>query len=261
MAYNNNSQIKYPITKGSLSFMNADSEFEKSKLAIDYWNGMIKLSIYPMIERSSKDEFPRFNENEGTSAYLRPTKAHVLMNEITKFMKDPTAVKNAGIRSGDNIILINNPERYPKASNYVLTIIKLVPKSNEIKEMYHYEFKGHYHCGIRNYDITSSKFDTAYEYDTLEINELVTTLKAFVEASTSAYSAEMIYKDTFTRNRYNEKINAIAKNLGVDISYKYNSSSSYSNGGYSKGSGNVSYPSYNSPSNRYVADDDDDVPF
>lgn len=245
MAYNN--IIKYPNTRGTMSFMNTDSTLEKSKLYVDYWNGMIKISIAPMIEGTdTKAEFPQFDDKTALSAYIRQSKAHVLMYEISKFLKDGNN-KNAGVRSGDNLILISRPEEFPKANNLVLSIIKFVPKTNEVKEMRHYEFKSNYHCAIRNYDVSNAKFDTVYEYDTLEVQEFMLILKAYVEASTSAFSADLLYKDTFERTRYNDKINAIAKNLGVDISYKPNNGST------------LSYQQQYQNNNSYVTDED--IPF
>ena len=261
MAYNNNNSIKYPSVKGTINFYNTDSELEKSKLYVEYWNGMIKIAISPMIEGTDNQAtFPQFDDKAGLAIFIRQAKAHVLMSEISKFLKDPTKFKNVGVRSGDNLILLSSPSEYPKAKNLVLTIIKFVPRSNEIKDMRHYEFKGHYHSAVRNFDVSTSNFDTAYEYDGLEAQEFIMILKAYIEASTSAFSADLIYKDTFERTRYNDKLNAIAKNLGVDISYKSSSPAPATNNTQSTSNNNASYPQYQNNNGRYIMDDDE-VPF
>lgn len=264
--YSNSSAIRYPNTKASISFMNADSKLQKSKLSVEYWAGGIRLSISPMIENGNKGQFPQFDSKASVSAYFLHSKAYILMQEITKLLKDPNCCRNTGIRSGDNMVLISSPNEFSEANNYVLSIYKMVPKTNEIKECMHYEFKANYHCAIRNFDLTTSKFDTAYDYDTLELKELGLVLKSYVDSGSSAYSADLIYKETYDRNRYFDRLNAIAKNLGVEIKSSSYSNNSYSGGSsYNGGSNNnsyskPSYPQYKPNNGRYVMDDDD-IPF
>ena len=250
MAFNsfnnqNGNQNKTPelTVYSSYRMNNAESEIDPTCLTFRFWKNNICIGIFPK-KNTGNDEI-QFDMDDGITIYLSHTKARILANEIRLFLKDPVTYNACGIPSGQAVITISNGSEYGKNAP-TLTIRKL-NNNNEVAASFAYQFKTDYHFAIRNYD--GKNFDTVYDdYKNIEIEQMLTVLDEYCAAMTNAVAFSVLDQRKYSANRLENKIDAIASSLGVEIKSgssngqrRYNSSSHFANS--SSSDSDVSYGS------------------
>ena len=227
---------------------NAESKIDATCLTFRFWKSNLCIGIFPR-KNTGNDEIA-FDMDNGITIYLSHTKARILKHEFELFLSDPVTYNSVGVPSGQAAISISNGSEYGK-NNPVVTIRK-VSETGEVVASFAYEFKTNFHYAIRNYD--GKNFDSAYEeYKNIEIEQFITVLDEYVKASTNAVAFSVMDQRKYSFARLDNKIEAIAASLGVDISKssnnsrgRYNSSSYFNNNsnsdnGNSYSAGSVGY--------------------
>lgn len=243
--YNNNqgvnkSNVPEVTVYSNYRLNNAESKIDATCMTFRFWKGNLCVGIFPR-KATGNDEIA-FDMDNGITIYLSHTKARILKNEIEHFLQDPVTYNAVGVPSGQAAISISNGSEYGK-NNPVVTIRK-VSDNGEVVASFAYEFKTNFHYAIRNYD--GKNFDSVYEdYVNIEIEQFVTVLDEFVKASTNAIAFTVMDQRKYSYARMDNKIEAIAASLGVDLARssnnsrsRYNSSSYFNN---NSGNDNSSY--------------------
>lgn len=226
---------------------NAESKVDQTCITFRYWKTNLCIGIFPR-KNTGNDEVVSFDMDNGITIYLSHTKARIFKHEIELFLKDPVTYNSVGVPSGSAAITISNGAEYGK-DNPVVTIRK-VSETGEVVSSFAYEFKRDYHYSIRNYD--GKNFDQIYDdYQNIEIEQLVTLLDEYCKAVTNAVAFTVMDQRKYSFNRVENKINAIANSLGVEISGGNNGSqksynSSYFNNSPSNSGGSSSNVAYGS---------------
>lgn len=229
---------------------NGDSKIDATCITFRFWKSNLCISIFPR-KNTGNDEV-QFDMDNGITIYLSHTKARIFKQEVENFLKDPIKYTGSGVNSGQAVITISNGAEYGKDAPVI--IIRKIAEGGEVVASFAYEFHRNYHFAIRNYD--GKTFDSVYdEYNNIEIEQLVTLLDEYCKAMTNAVAFSVMDQRKYSANRVENKINAIAASLNVDISSgngsnngqrRYNSNSHFgnsSNGGSSDYSSGVSYGS------------------
>lgn len=214
--YNNNqnNRSNFPdlCVYSNYRMNNAESNIDATCMTSRFWKSNLCLSIFPR-KNTGNDEVA-FDMDNGITIYLTHSKARILANELKLFLSDPVTYNGVGTSSGAAAVTISNGVEYGK-NTPVLTIRK-VDESGNVISSFAYEFKTNYYFGIRNYD--GKNFDSAYdEYRNMEIEQLITLLEEFVKASTNAIAFTVMEQRKYSDTRINNKIDAIAQKLGVEI--------------------------------------------
>ncbi len=227
---------------------NAESKIDATCITFRFWKSNLCIGIFPR-KNTGNDEIA-FDMDNGITIYLSHTKARILKHELELFLSDPITYNSVGVPSGQAAISISNGAEYGK-DNPVITIRK-VSENGDVVASFAYEFKTNFHYAIRNYD--GKTFDSAYDdYKFIEIEQFITLLDEYVKASTNAVAFTVMDQRKYSFARIDNKIEAIAASLGVDISKsssnsrgRYNSSSYFNNNsnsdnGNSYSAGSVGY--------------------
>ena len=247
--YNNNqanTQKDQGITVYSgYSMANPDSKIDATRLAFRFWKSNLCVSIFPR-KNTGNDEVV-FDKDNGITIYLNHTKARILKHELEMFLKDPITYNGSGVPAGQCVITISNGSEYGK-DNPVLTIRKLA-EGGEVVSSFAYEFKKNYHYSIRGYD--GKEYNTVYDdYQNIEIEQFITVLEQYYTAATTAVAFTVCDQLSYSQNRTDSKIEAIAQALGVELPnrssaganrsrfdsnthFRNNTEGSLPNGGYS----------------------------
>lgn len=252
---NNNRNTPEVTIYSNYRMNNAESQIDATCLAPRFWKSNLCLSIYPR-KNTGNDEVA-FDMDNGITIYLSHTKARILANELRLFMKDPVNYNGSGTSSGSSAVTISNGIEYGK-NTPVLTIRK-VNENGDVTASFAYEFKTNYYYAIRNYD--GKNFDSAYdEYRNLEIEQLITLLDEYVKASTNAIAFTVMDQRKYSVARIDNKIDAIAQSLGVELPKGGNTQKNYNNRSYfnnnSNNNSSSGYPSSNSVSYGTASIDD-----
>ena len=229
--YNNNQNANKPASPADATIYsdyrmnNAESEIDATCLAPRFWAGNLCLSIYP--RKNTGNDKISFDTDNGVTIYLSHSKSRILANELKKFLADPINNNGSGVTSGSCAITISNGVEFGK-NTPVLTIRKVDDNGNVVSA-FSYEFKSSYYFAIKNYD--GREFNSDYEtYKNIEVEQLITLLEEFVKSSTKAVAAS-VHGSAFVLGRVDNKLDAIAQSLGVDVRQSSNQKK-YSNNSF-----------------------------
>lgn len=212
--YNNNQTNKQPDFSmySNYRMNNAESKIDATCITFRYWKTNLCIGIFPR-KNTGNDEIS-FDMDNGITIYLSHTKARIFKNELELFLKDPIAYNSVGVASGQAAITISNGSEYGRDNNTIT--IRKVSDTGEVVASFAYEFKKNYHSSIRNYD--GKTFDTIYDdYQNIEIEQLITLLDEYCKAVTNAVAFTVLDQRKYSATRVENKIDAIASSLGVEI--------------------------------------------
>jgi len=217
----NNQQKKYsPSVRSNYSLSNTEAKIENTGVSITFWNGMIKISIIPI--EVSDDSF-RYIEDKAISIWLTHTKARLLSNEISEFLKDKNSYNNLGVNSGEGLISISNGKELGLTSPCII-IRKIKSDNGEVLSSISYEFKSKYHHSIRNFKEDDSSFDSIYDED-LEILQLKDVLDQYYLSMTNAFAYSIMDSSKYNDSKINTKLDSICEKLGIEYKNQSNKSS------------------------------------
>lgn len=214
-----------PEVYSKYSLSNTEDSVDPSKMSFTFWNGLLKISIAPFIESTSRYDY----KNEG-AIYLSYFKSKMLADEIDIYLEDPKAYTNQGVSSGQGNIMLSNGEDVTGQVAPSIVIRKTDPNTGAVESSFMYQFRTDYHYSMRNYDPEAVKFDKVYN-DILELEVLRDILNQhYIEMSGASAYANIEY-GKYNDSRIHTKIDAITAKLGIE--YKKDKK-------YTKGRGNES---------------------
>lgn len=214
--YNNNQsmnkQASNDITMYSGYRMNnAESKLDATCFTQRYWKSNLCLGIFP--RKNTNNDEVTFDMDNGITIYLSHSKARILKNEIELFLSDPTKYNGVGVSSGQATITISNGLEYGK--NTPVITIRKIDTDGRVVSSFVYEFKTDYYFAIRNYD--GVNYTTNYEdYKYIEIHQLLTVLDEYIKAATNATAFSIMNQRSYSFNKLNASVEAIAASLGVN---------------------------------------------
>lgn len=207
----------------SYSFVNSESEGQKSSLSFYFWNGLLAMSINPLIkdnEHSTPSDirYKRDKENS-VSIYLSVPKALMFSKQIDAFMKHE--IDEIGISSRVAYVTIT------RTSDDVIVNITKVDDTGNMTDHASYELRKEYYYGITNINEVKGSlksYDKQY-FPEVEIELIKTQLDEYVKAMTYATSYAVNEQNFRRANRMEYKINKISEAVGI-------TNDSGDNGGY-----------------------------
>ena len=241
-----------PTVYSGYRFSNIESNADKSRLSFSMQNGFLKIIIEPKIEG---DEI-KFDKDNAGDCYLTHTKARMLCNEISCFMKSNGEIKSAGVSSGVGIITIESGEEYGCGP---CLVIRKVDEEGRVVSSYLYEFRKNFTFSIRNFNDKTKDFDKVYDdYSNIEIEQFQVVLSQFADAMANATAYSVVNAMKYTTNGMVKKIDAIADKMGV--SFKKQSYNSGSGGSFfnNNSSQNTKPASYENTTLDKIVDDYED---
>lgn len=216
-SYNSDSRNNefHPSVYSPYKMNNSQGVVDQTCLTYSFWNGNLKISIFPK-KNTGKDGQVAFDYNNGITIYLNHTKARILAEEVKKFLSDPETYNNVGVPSKQTIITVSNGKEYNAQSP--LIIIRKVDETGNVMSSFAYETKTDYFFSVRGYREGSADFEKVFsDYNNLELQQLVTILEEFYKASTYAHAFATI--DAYSRETgyIRNALNQIGSKLGVEL--------------------------------------------
>lgn len=225
---NNNQQNKGRTTYTPIRYINPDSNVDKTRLSYEYWNSTLKIKISNKKETGNSEIV--FDDMDSAVIFLTPDKARIFANVVRNFLKDPIKYNNSGVNTTKGVVTLNNGAQHG-TTNPCLIIRQIDQTDGTIQKTYAYEFKTDYHYAITNLDASDNEirgYEKDFEsYRNLEIEQLLTMLDNFINASTYAYAAAAGKANEYRETINSNKIDAIMNKLGVE----YTGRSQRSSGG------------------------------
>lgn len=216
---------------------------DPSYLGVTFFRNLLQLSISPM-NKNTGDKIS-FDHDNAIVVYLTHTKARILRNEIDRVLAGK--IENGGVNTGaDGLITFSNGKELGIAGPCL--IIRKVDQNGKVVSSYAYEFKQQYHCGIENFDQSTSNHEKYY-YDGLEVDQFITLLEDYYVSACGAVAYSVIENSKYDYSRVNTKINLIAEKLGVEFNSNANYSSGTNRQSFFNQNGNNNTSSY-TPSSR-----------
>ena len=215
--YNNNNNENTGTYYSQYVFRSQDSN-QPTRFSASYWNNLLKISIAPAMEKTSNDEYQKFDNKLAVSAYLSHMKARILYNEICEFQKDPSAYKNVGIVAGaTSMISLSNGEEFGKPDTLCIVVRKIDRDTAETTQLLPYFFESENHFGVRNYTVNNGtvEYDRS-SYSDLELEAIKTLLKTYYEAMTGAVAASVMFFKERADKSLNTNISKICASLGIE---------------------------------------------
>lgn len=230
---NQNQKFSSPTIASDFSFANSKAEMEKTLLYFSFWKGFLKISIAPFKEEDANGN-ASYDRDNAISAYIKPAKAQILLNEIRQFRKDlitGNPLNNYGINSGNALVSISTGKEFGYDKPCIV-IRKINQENGYTEASTAYTFRDDFHFSIRNYSESEHNFTSEYDsYKGLELDMIETLLEEYIKAGTSAQAASYITKSAWERYCTNNNIEAIASKLGVDFNSR-NKGTKYSNNSF-----------------------------
>lgn len=248
---NNQQQNKGRTTYTPIKYINPDSNVDKTRLSYEYWNSTLKIKITNRKDTGNSEIV--FDDMDSAVIFLTPDKARIFANVIKNFLKDPIKYNNSGVNTTKGVVTLNNGAQHG-TTNPCLIIRQIEQTDGTVQKTYAYEFKTDYHYAITNLDASDTEirgFDKDFDsYRNLEIEQLLTMLENFINASTYAYAAAAGKANEYRENTMNNKIDAIMNKLGVE----YTGRSQRSTGSFFDNNGrNSSGNNYNVNNNNTMS--------
>lgn len=211
-----------PTVRSKYSFINTESQIDKSRLSFSMWKNTLQIIISPVKE--TPDGIQIDKDNSG-SIYINHTKARIFAEELKKFLQDPDTYHGSAVFSGKAVISISNGSDVGGTSP--ILIIRNIDESGKAVGTFAYEFRTNFHCAIHNYN-GDSNFNREY-YPNIEIEELITMLEEYYRAASSAYAFMTVDAYSHNHNYMSDKLNQIAQKLGIEGGYGRSSGTRYNN--------------------------------
>lgn len=206
---NNNGNQKVNVYSG---FRFNNTEQVKSGITFSYWSDLLKIGIAPLKQTSGSD-YPMYDRESEVAVYLTPQKARILSNEIRRFIEGD--FENTGVTAGSSFISVSNGAAYEQEAP-VISIRKFNKDLSEIEAEAIFVVRTQLNFAVHNFDM--SKVDGDHDFDTyknMDLENIAMICDEFYHAMSHAYAYSVIDRQSYTNNKTNSTIMAIAEKLGV----------------------------------------------
>lgn len=217
-SYSNNKQTNLydPEVFSQYSLSNKDGLVDPSMLSIRFWNGLLKLSIYPKLPNATQEHI--WNKEDAISIYLNHTKARILAEGIDSVLDPNTTIHNYGVSTRDGLVSFSDGKEIGIESP-CLILRKIDQNDGHVISSYIYEFRIDYHSAVINFDPKNISFDKVY-LDSLEVEQFKDLLKSYYIAMTNAESYAVVSSYQF--KRLSSKVDQIGEAVGIASGEKPN---------------------------------------
>lgn len=206
-------EVYTPETRCSYKFYNSESTLDKTAMSISFWNGLLKLSISPIVIKD--DGSSRIDTESHTDIYLSPSKASMLLYYFRDFRHNPDKYTNVGVNTNKGIIFIASPKQH-NTKNPVI-IIDLLDENGAKKAEAGYEFNSEYFAVTNYMGGTDFSKDNSYA-NSIELDTFEMILKTFIESATSAIAASVVEATKFSADREFNFMKDVRNKLGIQFS-------------------------------------------
>lgn len=216
----NSKSIYNPEVFSQVRFFNSSSQVDNTSLSFSFWNGLLKVSINPIIVNNGSAN--RVDKDNAVSIYLSPLKASILLKFAKEFRDDPKKYMNSGINTNKGIIyLTDGKDEFNQESKFL--VIKIIDATTgDCKSQAAYEFNKSDHFGIINYT-NKNNFTRYYDgADIVELNMFINVLDSYIKSATSAYAASVMEANKFDSTRTFNSLREIKEKLGIKYEGKNN---------------------------------------
>ena len=226
MNTNNNNQTNTnqeysPTVHSGYKFFNSSSEVDKTSLSFDFWNGLLKVVITPIIVQEGSPN--KMDNDNAVAIYLSPSRAMLFLKCVREFRQNPNKYDNLGVPTNKGVIYIANGSMFNDSG--VLLCIDLIDVNGQVTAKYAYQFTSELFA-IQNYTANNSISDqTRYtdKSDGLELDMLEIVLDQYVKSATSAMAASIMDASKFNDNRLFSFIKDVKEKLGITSGGRSNS--------------------------------------
>lgn len=215
--------IYNPEVFSQVRFFNSSSQVDNTSLSFSFWNGLLKISINPIIVNNGSAN--RVDKDNAISIYLSPLKASILLKFAKEFRDDPKKYMNSGVNTNKGIIyLTDGKDEFNQDSKFL--VIKIIDSTTgDCKSQAAYEFNKSDHFGIINYT-NKNNFTRYYDgADIIELNLFINVLDSYIKSATSAYAASVMEASKFDSTRTFNSLREIKEKLGIKYEGKNNNNS------------------------------------
>ena len=239
-SYNNNDKTPVCTTYSGVSFSNPESNLGQTKISINYFNKIMKISIASRNNNGSNNEYATYDNDNAVSVYVSNIKARILYLLIEKKLLADPEVHNVCVELKNGLIKVSDGSEYG-SSNYCISI-SYASEDGSVHEIV-YETKSRFHTGALNY--TNGSYQTE-SFDDIELETFMMTLDEYYKASSYAVAAS-VWEANMYRHEYEiNLIKSIAEKCGVQISNnnpaKFNNKTFLSNNTNSNNNGTSMIP-------------------
>ena len=213
--YSNNTadEPRKPEIYSAYSMSNKDGLVDPSMLSIRFWNGMMKLSIFPKLPNPTTEHV--WNKDDGMTLYLNHTKARELAIGIDMVMDTKNAKKpihSYGVITGKDGLVCFSDGKEIGIDSPCLIFRKIDQENGNVISSYIYEFRVDYHYAVINFNPKDASYDRI-TLDSIEVEQFKDILKSYYNAMTSAIAYSVVNTSQF---RYlTDKVDKIGESVGI----------------------------------------------
>lgn len=231
---NDNSRKKYyePQVYSKYGTSNTDG-VDPSALSYSFFNGLLKISIAPMLPSAKPDDKQLWDHQNEASIWLPHFKAKLLLDEINYVQAHPDEVNNGGIIIGEEGLISFSNGKEIGASSPCLIIRKIDQNTGEATSVYAYQFKTDYYKTVRNYNPADPSNFEFVDHPIFEIEQFKELLRTYSSSMSGAAAYAQMYYERFETNRTRTKLELIMDKLGIE-SAEYGRQRTSSGGGQNK---------------------------
>lgn len=208
--YNSNREQLTTTTYTPTSFSNPNSSVFPSKLTINYFNRIMKLSILPKKEQAESEAYASYDRDKSVDAYLSATQAKML-HDLILYMKNTENVHNVCIEVKAGLLTVSDGSDLGVSAPCIT--IRSADEAGNIKTVT-YEMKTTTHKGAYNYNADDNSYSD-YMFKDIELDMLLIVLNEYVKASSYAIAASVMEAGAWNRDRVQKTIAAIADKVGA----------------------------------------------
>lgn len=208
---NNTDEPRKPEIYSPYSMSNKDGLVDPSMLSIRFWNGMMKLSVFPKLPNATIEHV--WNKDDGITLYLNHTKARELAIGMDMVMdKNNDSIHSYGVITGKDGLICFSDGKEIGLETPCLIFRKIDQDNGNVISSYIYEFRVDYHYAVINFNPKDASYDKL-TLESIEIDQFRDILVSYYEAMTSAVAYSVINTSQF---RYmSDKVDKIGEAVGI----------------------------------------------
>lgn len=218
---NNNNQVYSPTVHSGYKFFNSGSRVDKTSLSFEYWNGLLKVIITPIIVQEGSPN--KMDDDNAVAIYMSPSRAYLFLKCLKEFRRNPDKYTNLGVPTNKGVIYIANGSMFNDEG--ILLGIDLIDASGNVTAKYAYHFTSELFA-LENYTANIGIGDQTKYTDCstdLEVDMLEIVLDQYIKSATAAMAASVMDANKFNDNRLFSFIKDVKEKLGITSSGRSNS--------------------------------------
>lgn len=206
--YNNNDKSPTNTTYSAISFSNAESTINPSRISIGYFNKVMKISIANKINNNGNNDFSTYDNDNAVVVYVSSTKAKILYDMI-EYMKSDNDVHNVCVELKNGLMKISDGSEFGSTSPCIS--ISYASKDGSVNEII-YQTKANVHNGAYNFN--GDSFKTKF-FDDIELETFEMVLDEYYRASSYAIAATVMEASMYKRDAEYNMIRSMAEKMGI----------------------------------------------